>query len=157
MAKKNYHIDQKAKVVYADFANLTKKETDEVMKYSMFGYTVVNEEAKTRKGVNDAFITAFLADNEEATQKYTELKNGKKGFVGASVWFMRNYKPKTEAGKSAFATVSKKADEIYTKYSQPIQKQNEKLVAEGKAPKEIMPKDEYIRYYYWKYIFDREA
>ncbi len=157
MAKKNYRIDTKTKMLYADFSALTKKETDEVMKYSMFGYTVVNAETKPRKGVNDDFITKYFEGDEEATKKYTEKKNGPKGFVGASVWFMRKYDPKDESGKKALAEIRSEAETIYNKYSKPIQKQNENAIKEGKKTKEIMPQEEYLRYYYWKYVFDREA
>lgn len=159
MARTNHYIiDEAKKTIYADILALTEKETKTLEKFNRLGYEIVNKENKEKniQRLNDAYITEYLKEfdadavkmykGEKIKQTISKGKTRDKGFNAGRNWFARTY-PKEDIkeikDKIVSAGLNDTMNDTYKKYK------------EDKKTNEKMSEEQYIRYFYWTKVFDR--
>lgn len=164
--QKNYSVDNKNRIVYADILALTETEVAEVMKYTKFGFTVDDKKPKEKSNVkrlNDSFIRGYLTkEDEDALKTYEDKKHEKKenkedarekGFPAGKYWFSITYPKNIDDIKWPDNT---KPDIKYDDYVSKKSRADKKAKDNNRSTSEVMTEEQYTRYYYWTKFFEQK-
>lgn len=161
--QKNYSVDNKNRIIYADILALTEAEVDEVMKYTKFGFTVDDKKPKEKSNVkrlNDSYIRGYLKDDKTALEKYEATKKEKKGnserekgFPAGKYWFSINYPE--DIDKIEWPD-NKKPEIKYDDYVSKKSRADKKAKDNNGSPAGVMTEEQYTRYYYWTKVFEQK-
>lgn len=112
MASRNYVIDNKAQVIYANVASLTEKQLKAIKNYIALGYQLKEKVKTTDEKMKKENVVAFLNSNgtkeqidkfnaimnepviDKDTKQPKMLKDGtpkKKGYVAALQYFKKQF------------------------------------------------------------------